>query len=98
VLLNTSRRRGAVLIAVVRMLTCIAPRHTSRLHNAITQVYLAMPISTAPRTEELLKELRDTTASIYFVPNIFAFDLEQARGVEINGMPAFSICDSPCKG
>ena len=56
------------------------------------------PSSTAPRIEELLKELRDTTASIYFVPNLFAFDLVQARCVEINGMPAFSICDSPLQG
>jgi putative colanic acid biosynthesis UDP-glucose lipid carrier transferase len=66
--------------------------------HAISRVYLALPISTAPRIEALLKELRDTTASIYFVPNIFAFDLVQARCVEINGMPAFSICDSPLQG
>ena len=52
----------------------------------------------APRIEELLKELRDTTATIYFVPNLFAFDLVQARCVEINGMPVFSICDSPLHG
>jgi putative colanic acid biosynthesis UDP-glucose lipid carrier transferase len=64
----------------------------------ITSVYIALPISTAPRIEELLKELRDTTTSVYFVPNIFAFDLVQARCVEINGMPAFSICDSPLQG
>jgi putative colanic acid biosynthesis UDP-glucose lipid carrier transferase len=66
--------------------------------QAITHVYLAMPISTTPRIEDLIKELRDTTASIYFVPNIFAFDLVQARCVEINGMPALSICDSPVQG
>jgi putative colanic acid biosynthesis UDP-glucose lipid carrier transferase len=66
--------------------------------HAIGRVYLALPISPAPRIEELLKELRDTTASVYFVPNIFAFDLVQARCVEINGMPAFSICDSPLQG
>jgi Undecaprenyl-phosphate glucose phosphotransferase len=66
--------------------------------HAISRVYLALPISTAPRIEELLKELRDTTASVYFVPNIFAFDLVQARCLEINGMPAFSICDSPLQG
>jgi putative colanic acid biosynthesis UDP-glucose lipid carrier transferase len=66
--------------------------------NSITRVYLALPISTAPRIEELIQELRDTTASIYFVPNIFAFDLVQARYVEINGMPALSICDSPLQG
>jgi putative colanic acid biosysnthesis UDP-glucose lipid carrier transferase len=65
---------------------------------SISRVYLALPISTAPRIEELLRELRDTTASVYFVPNIFAFDLVQARCVEINGMPAFSICDSPLQG
>jgi putative colanic acid biosynthesis UDP-glucose lipid carrier transferase len=66
--------------------------------NFITRVYLALPLSTAPRIEQLLKELRDTTASVYFVPNLFAFDLVQARCVEINGMPAFSICDSPLQG
>jgi putative colanic acid biosynthesis UDP-glucose lipid carrier transferase len=67
-------------------------------NEAISRVYLALPICTAPRIEELLKELRDTTASVYFVPNIFAFDLMQARCVEIDGMPAFSICDSPLQG
>jgi putative colanic acid biosysnthesis UDP-glucose lipid carrier transferase len=66
--------------------------------NAVTRVYLALPLSTAPRIEALLKALRDTTASVYFVPNLFAFDLVQARCVEINGMPAFSICDSPLQG
>jgi putative colanic acid biosynthesis UDP-glucose lipid carrier transferase len=66
--------------------------------NSIGRVYLALPISTAPRIAELLRELRDTTASVYFVPNIFAFDLVQARCVEINGMPVFSICDSPLQG
>jgi putative colanic acid biosynthesis UDP-glucose lipid carrier transferase len=66
--------------------------------HAIGRVYLALPISTAPRIEELITELRDTTASVYFVPNIFAFDLVQPRCVEIDGMPAFSICDSPLQG
>src|SRR6202044_4263853 len=66
--------------------------------HAIGRVYLALPISTTPRIAELLQALRDTTASVYFVPNLFAFDLVQARCVEINGMPAFSICDSPLQG
>jgi putative colanic acid biosynthesis UDP-glucose lipid carrier transferase len=66
--------------------------------HAIGRVYLALPISKAPRIEELVKELRDTTASVYFVPDIFAFDLVQAHCVQIDGMPAFSICDSPLQG
>jgi putative colanic acid biosysnthesis UDP-glucose lipid carrier transferase len=66
--------------------------------EGITQVYIALPLSTAPRIGALLNELRDTTATVYFVPNLFAFDLVQARCVEINGMPVFSICDSPLDG
>jgi len=65
---------------------------------SITRVYIALPLARAPRIEALLNELRDTTTSVYFVPNLFAFDLLQARCVEINGMPVFSICDSPLEG
>jgi putative colanic acid biosynthesis UDP-glucose lipid carrier transferase len=71
--------------------------HFVRQH-AITRVYLALPISTTPRIDELIKELRDSTASVYFAPNIFAFDLVQARSVDIGGMPVLSICDSPFHG
>jgi putative colanic acid biosynthesis UDP-glucose lipid carrier transferase len=46
----------------------------------------------------MVRELRDTTASIYFVPDVFAFDLIQGRLVEINGMPAISVCDTPFHG
>jgi putative colanic acid biosysnthesis UDP-glucose lipid carrier transferase len=46
----------------------------------------------------MLQEFRDTTASIYFVPDIFAFDLVQARCVEINGIAMLSICDTPFHG
>jgi putative colanic acid biosysnthesis UDP-glucose lipid carrier transferase len=68
-----------------------------RAHN-ISQVYIALPMSNVPRIHELINALRDTTASIYFVPDTFAFDLIQARVVEINGMPALSVCDTPFYG
>ena len=55
-------------------------------------------MSKAPRIDDMLREFRDTTASIYFVPDIFAFDLVQARCVEINGIPMLSICDTPFHG
>jgi putative colanic acid biosynthesis UDP-glucose lipid carrier transferase len=32
------------------------------------------------------------------VPDVFAFDLIQGRLVEINGMPALSVCDTPFHG
>jgi putative colanic acid biosynthesis UDP-glucose lipid carrier transferase len=66
--------------------------------HAVDTIYIALPMSNAPRIDELLRELRDTTASIYFVPNVFAFDLIQSRCIEINGMAAISICDTPFHG
>jgi putative colanic acid biosynthesis UDP-glucose lipid carrier transferase len=66
--------------------------------HAINQVYIALPMSNVPRISELINALRDTTASVYFVPDTFAFDLIQARVVEINGMPALSVCDTPFHG
>ncbi len=94
---RSAERAGAGLNSVTGNCSARDFANFVRTH-AIGRVYLALPISKAPRIEELLEELRDTTASVYFVPNIFAFDLVQARCVEISGMPAFSICDSPLQG
>ncbi len=69
----------------------------ARTHG-VTSIYIALPLSNVPRIGEMVRELRDTTASIYFVPDVFAFDLIQGRLVEINGMPAISVCDTPFHG
>jgi putative colanic acid biosynthesis UDP-glucose lipid carrier transferase len=66
--------------------------------HGIHSVYIAVPISNASRIQELLAELRDTTASVYFLPDIFSFDLVQPRYIEINGMPALSITETPLQG
>jgi putative colanic acid biosysnthesis UDP-glucose lipid carrier transferase len=66
--------------------------------HSIGAIYIALPISNAPRIEELLLELRDTTASVYFVPNVFSFDLIQPRCSAIDGIAVISICDTPFYG
>ncbi|HTV78665.1 MAG TPA: undecaprenyl-phosphate glucose phosphotransferase [Steroidobacteraceae bacterium] len=66
--------------------------------QGVNVVYIALPLSNVPRMSELMMALRDTTASVYFVPDAFAFDLIQGRLVEINGMPALSVCDTPFHG
>jgi putative colanic acid biosynthesis UDP-glucose lipid carrier transferase len=43
--------------------------------HAINVVYIALPLANVPRMSELMTALRDTTASIFFVPDAFAFDL-----------------------
>ena len=69
----------------------------ARTHGA-TAIYVALPLSNVPRIEEMIRELRDTTASVYFLPDVFAFDLIQGRLVDLNGMPAISVCDTPFHG
>ena len=66
--------------------------------HGVKVVYIALPLANVPRIGELINTLRDTTASVYFVPDAFAFDLIQGRIVEINGMPALSVCETPLHG
>ena len=66
--------------------------------HGVTAIYIALPLSNAPRIGEMIHELRDTTASIYFVPDVFAFDVIQGRLIDLNGIPAISVCDTPFHG
>jgi putative colanic acid biosynthesis UDP-glucose lipid carrier transferase len=66
--------------------------------NGVTTIYIALPLAKAPRIGELIAALRDTTASVYFLPDVFSFDLVGGRLVNIGGMPALSVCDTPLHG
>jgi putative colanic acid biosysnthesis UDP-glucose lipid carrier transferase len=66
--------------------------------HAVGVVYIALPLANVPRLSALINALRDTTASVYFVPDAFAFDLIQGRVAEVNGMPLLSVCDTPFHG
>ncbi|MDO9213736.1 MAG: undecaprenyl-phosphate glucose phosphotransferase [Methylococcales bacterium] len=68
-----------------------------KAHN-VQHIYIALPMSAQPRILALLDDLRDTTASIYFVPDIFLFDLIQANISNINGIPIVAVCQSPFVG
>jgi putative colanic acid biosynthesis UDP-glucose lipid carrier transferase len=61
-------------------------------------IFLSLPMATQPRILNLLDELRDTTASIYFVPDFFVTDLIQGRMGTVNGLPVVAICESPFTG
>ena len=55
--------------------------------DRVDLIYITLPMASQPRILRLLDALRDTTASIYFVPDIFMFDLIQARMDAIGGIP-----------
>ena len=61
-------------------------------------IYIALPMASQPRILKVLEELRDTTASIYFVPDIFVFDLIQARVDSIGDLPVVAVCETPFYG
>ena len=66
--------------------------------NQIDVVFVALPVSHIRRVVQLLDELRDTTASVYYVPDIFAIDLIQARSGELFGIPVVALCETPFYG
>jgi putative colanic acid biosynthesis UDP-glucose lipid carrier transferase len=66
--------------------------------RGIDVVFVALPVRHIKRVMQLLDELRDTTASIYYVPDIFAFDLIQARSGELFGIPVVALCETPFCG
>ena len=66
--------------------------------NAVDVIYIALPMASQPRILKLLEDLRDSTASIYFVPDIFVFDLIQARVDSIGDLPVVAVCETPFYG
>ncbi len=61
-------------------------------------IFVALPMRHVQRVLDLLDDLRDTTASIYYVPDVFVFDLIQSRTGEILGMPVVALCETPFSG
>ncbi|HEY8085119.1 MAG TPA: undecaprenyl-phosphate glucose phosphotransferase [Methylophilaceae bacterium] len=72
------------------------PAYVREHHTHI--VFICLPMSVQPRIVKLLDEIRDSTASVYFVPDIFVFDLIQSRFDDIHGIPVVSILETPFLG
>jgi putative colanic acid biosynthesis UDP-glucose lipid carrier transferase len=66
--------------------------------NNVDVIFIALPMRQVQRVVDLLEELRDTTASIYFVPDIFVIDLIQSRTADISGVPVVAMCETPFHG
>jgi putative colanic acid biosynthesis UDP-glucose lipid carrier transferase len=82
----------------LRLLGPLANLAAYAQQNRIDTIFIALPMASQPRILKLLDDLRDTTASIYFVPDIFLSDLIQARVDEVNGIPVVAVCETPFYG
>ena len=67
-------------------------------HHQVDQVFITLPMSRDARLVSLLEALHDSTASIYFVPDIFAFNLIQARFDIFGGVPVVAVRETPFYG
>jgi len=66
--------------------------------SRVDLIYVTLPMASQPRIMKLLDELHDTTASVYFAPDIFMFDLIQGRMDTIGGIPVLAVCETPFCG
>lgn len=64
----------------------------------IDVLYLALPMTSQPRIQRLLNALRDTTTSVYFVPDIFVTDLIQSKVLLVGQIPVVAVCETPFDG
>ncbi|MGB5812165.1 MAG: undecaprenyl-phosphate glucose phosphotransferase [Polyangiales bacterium] len=64
----------------------------------IDLIYIAFPLRAEPRINELLRQLSDTTASVYLAADFFAFDLLHARWGTLGDIPTVSLRETPFYG
>jgi putative colanic acid biosynthesis UDP-glucose lipid carrier transferase len=61
-------------------------------------IYMALPMRAEQRITSLVRELADTTATVYVVPDFHAYDLLHARWGSLGELPVVSIFDTPLDG
>jgi putative colanic acid biosynthesis UDP-glucose lipid carrier transferase len=65
--------------------------------NHIDVVFLARESHSAG-VRAICDELRDTTSSVYLIPDVSLYDLMQARVGDVDGIPVIALCESPLQG
>lgn len=85
-------------IASVPMLGRMGDLADYMKRHDVDAIYLALPMASQPRILSVLDDLKDTTASIYFVPDIFMTDLIQGRLTSVGPMPVMAVCETPFNG
>ncbi|MDL2336861.1 MAG: undecaprenyl-phosphate glucose phosphotransferase [Pseudomonadota bacterium] len=66
--------------------------------RAVREVFITLPLGSQPRIVELLERLQGTTASLFFVPDVFGISIIQGRLQDMNGVPVVGICETPFTG
>jgi putative colanic acid biosynthesis UDP-glucose lipid carrier transferase len=90
-----SRIDGEAKTQVLGTLADVAAYTTE---HGVREVYITLPLGSQPRIVELLEQLQGTTASLFFVPDVFGISIIQGRLQDMNGVPVVGICETPFTG
>ncbi|MBX9794441.1 MAG: undecaprenyl-phosphate glucose phosphotransferase, partial [Burkholderiaceae bacterium] len=66
--------------------------------HGVRDVFITLPLGSQPRIVELLERLQGTTASLFFVPDVFGISIIQGRLQDMNGVPVVGVCETPFTG
>ncbi len=66
--------------------------------HKIDCVYITLPLKAEKRIKEIISALSDTTVGVYYVPDLFGFDLLRSNMENMGGLPVISIHDTPFYG
>jgi putative colanic acid biosynthesis UDP-glucose lipid carrier transferase len=66
--------------------------------RGVKEVFITLPLGSQPRILELLESIQGTTASLFFVPDVFGISIIQGRLQDMNGVPVVGICETPFTG
>jgi putative colanic acid biosynthesis UDP-glucose lipid carrier transferase len=66
--------------------------------HGVHEVYITLPLGSQPRIVALLEEVQGTTASVFFVPDVFGISIIQGRLQDMNGVPVVGLCETPFTG
>ncbi|MDG1906094.1 MAG: hypothetical protein P8I38_10765 [Arenicella sp.] len=92
-LVGQTDRGVEVLGAISQLVSHIEKRRNQG--RPIDQVWIALPLTQNKRIAEIQTSLQDTSTDVYFVPDLFGFDLASYRVDEIVGLQrSLNFCDS----
>ncbi len=66
--------------------------------HGVHEVYVTLPLGSQPRIVALLEQVQGTTASVFFVPDVFGISIIQGRLQDMNGVPVVGLCETPFTG
>jgi putative colanic acid biosynthesis UDP-glucose lipid carrier transferase len=94
---DRTQRRVTDVRSRARLIGTLAELPSFAKEQRIDVIFIALPYH-LDRTKALIRDLRDTTASVYLIPDISFMDLIQARADDISGVPIIALCESPLHG